>query len=285
MAASEIRYGISALMTDYYKQAEIDELMVDKSTGKIYYKREDGRVVSTSENIEHNRLCNSIAMSFHSNEIESNPSDYVLYHIFDTSEKINMLSNDVIDLGNDKEFVISKDVNGFFIRLHGTEEINVSVAVVDALSSPSVLKPSVAKFSFYLIKDGGVTSLETMDVPFNVLVFIPLENDTTKDMKIVPKSIQYENFSSSYEALSDEKKGQLKVLNLGNETFKVDVMDLITFAASIGSTTIATEDRTLLLHSIISMEEVSVYEDFIKSMDEYSSEEVLFRLRDETPGE
>lgn len=279
MAASDVRYGISALGTDKYKVAEADELMVEKSTGKMFYKREDGRVVSMSEDIEHTRLCNFVASSFLEKKIEPNPDEFVIYHRFDTQNRVNMLSADEVELGIVNEFVVAKDVNGFFVRFHGTEEMNASVRIVDALTKTPVPNASKAIFRFDLIKAAGVTSHEEVEVPFDTITFIEIENTDNVDAKVVPKSIQYTKFGQAYDFVSATKKGEIKTLNLGNETFKVDIIDFITISAALTTTPIATEDRLVTLHSVIPMDDVSSYLNFIKSADEYKDEEVVFKQR------
>ena len=265
MAASDVRYGISALATDYYNYSIEDELMVARSTGKMYYKREDGRVVSYDGNIDQNSLCNSIELAFSDNGITPNVNDYVVYHLINTSDLINMRSDTAFSIGIEDTFPITYHVNGFMVRLHSTDEANAAVAIIDGLTKSLISNPTSAEFKYKVYKSGGVIESRVVDVPFNRLCFIPIENTGSSDVSIQLDSVKFKNFGTAYDSyISTEKKYMLRMLNyetsqFGEEKYYTNTIDFITFASSLSSVPIIAGNRTLVLNSVISMADVDDY--------------------------
>ena len=107
---SELRYGISALDLKHKDYAVNDELMVSGQNGEMFYKREDGQIV-TSPNQTYNKhdLINSINDVFMThNEVVVSDGDYIVYNTIDVACRMNLISPETYMLKEESTFTSNK---------------------------------------------------------------------------------------------------------------------------------------------------------------------------------
>lgn len=257
---NKLRYGISALDLKYKEYSDNDELMVNGPNGKMYYKREDGQIVSY-DNLEYNKQSLVLALNgaIASSDIKIHPSenDYIIYHTIDISGKNDILSDTATEFNFESSFSISKSVKAFFIRVRGNNNTNSVVSFIESFMNDE----ESVKFTF-TIKAIGDTE-NSVDVEsggmFNdlLLVKIPdinVENITRYEVKI--KSIKF-NVKPTYNNLVDLQKELIDVVNNNNVKFEADGIDVISYLDDMSLAIIVSDVDKIKLFSIYTVYDIN----------------------------
>ena len=134
----DMRFATSFLSTKYRDQAVPGEAIMDKTTGELYFKREDGKVMSFHQNA---KMIHDLALELRILLVNNNDFVYPkenedAYYVYTNYDLVAMRDETLIDMGtedvdltasegqelekiNEMKFKVSGKTNGFFIN-HGT---------------------------------------------------------------------------------------------------------------------------------------------------------------------
>ena len=208
-----------------------DEVLIDKNTGEIYYKKKDGKIVPSNKSVPNTTL-NVLDLSG-----AISKSDVTV--LYPTSKSVVMVmmehrlvnEKSLIDKTpslEDFTFRVSKETNGFFFnpksRISDKNVIEILTALYNYKHSSSELKNASINYTInYYYKDGTKkTVTESANVRMNVTTFIHIgiEDINDKDeldyievilnsihSKIITDMVKDDVFttSSSVKYLADDK--------------------------------------------------------------------------------
>ena len=248
----DLRYGISALATEYRDIAEPDELLVHMKDGKMFYKRVDGQIVTAIHNYDRKSLLNDILETDASIDLPNNT--YVSYHTLDISgtndfSQVNPMNLNIEEI----EFKVPMGMHGFFVRIRGNEITNSAVNLIKAIYStigPYDKDPEVALVI-------GLSTFDTdseITIPcnFNTLTYIPFENDEEYTIRI--KAISYPKINSALNMLTDEQKAALIQMNMNNEKFESAIIDMVTFVTDVATLPIYKDEGKVSMQMLFPIE-------------------------------
>lgn len=223
-----MRYGISALSTDYHNVAEPDELMVQIFDGKMYYKREDGQIVTASRDYDRKTLLSDLVASGIKLNLKS--TEYICYNTVDISGGAHLQSTDEFDPKVDGvTFPVINGKSGVCIRVRGTDMVNaITTYLRNFYTSLGGKEKKIPEVQVTLVVNG--TEIQA-GLNFNQLGYIDLQTEEATSFYI--KSISFPRFEKYFAYLSTHRIGILSKLNMDNETFEASIMDVVTLNTDV----------------------------------------------------
>lgn len=217
----EMRYGISALSTEHHKVAEPDELMVRTQDGQMFYKREDGQIVTAVKDYDRKSLVSDLIST--GINIDLSKNQYIAYHTVDIAGVNTLIDAEVQPLDLDEvKFYLPETENCLCIRVRGNDVTNATVAYMKALTEDTE-------------EDDVIITLSTGDeikCQFNKLTLVRLSSAGI----VTIKSIQFPAIAKAYESLDVGQKNTIGAMNMNNDKYEaavIDVVELITDASKI----------------------------------------------------
>lgn len=236
-----LRYGISALDLSHKNFAENDELMIDSKSGKIYYKRPDGYIISADDNdYSPHELLDEIKKIN-----QQNPLSMDLKHLFNCHLKyftINLSGVNIKTTTSYTPFTSFSDnfkmhcrLNRIYFRIRGSNEVNKIMSIIESNNNYNGRCRVYGKIEYNTknssnaIIQTGVQSSES--VRFNKLSKLDFNVD------ISDASAQINNFflfnvegigcaiNNDYNALNTN--GILDEINNNNSTLEPTFLDII----------------------------------------------------------
>lgn len=257
---SELRYGISALDLKHKDYAVNDELMVSGQNGEMFYKREDGQIV-TSPNQTYNKhdLINSINDVFMThNEVVVSDGDYIVYNTIDVACRMNLISPETYMLKEESTFTSNKPNSGVFIRIRGNSATNSAISYLQSqyMSRHSEILPAVSVVMLVTELGTGINRKITINTDFDTLDFVnlypgvsPAVNCTGYQIKI--ESVKFPMLEVAYNDLSDTEKSLLSELNYGNTKLEADSIDFIYYTSDVTNPIIYNETDNIKLNYVV----------------------------------
>lgn len=267
MSNTKGRYGISALDTKYLEYAQPDEILIEGDTGHIFYKREDGQIVSYSDNKYTKETLVSAMQTAIGNsdtEFETADGDFLVYHTMKIAGTHNILRTTPFSF-NSKVFPISPAEGAFFVRFRGNDRTNSTLSFLDnqykAQNAGTTKKMVTLSFA---VEEVGDTPTDTasytinvdMDIDILVNVVIPstVTNRTSLSVKLI--SMKFPIALPAFDSLSDEKKNEMQELNLGNTVLEGEYIDFVTYVNDITEPTLYDNASNIKIEFILPMESV-----------------------------
>lgn len=244
----KLRYGISALSTEYRDYAEPDELMVRTRDGKIFYKRADGQIVTEVQDYRKNDILTDMIRT--GADLSHPENSYIAYHILDISGKTSMSSSDKVDVGlSESEFDVPAGINGFFIRVRGNKLTDGAVSFIRSIYEARY--PDDAKTSLDVsielnvrMETTGEESNVTIHCNFNELSYVKLDMEDSYTISIA--SIQYPKLYNALRTLTDEERNALNSMVM-NTKFEGAIIDLVRFVTDVSKSLIYKNDGQVML--------------------------------------
>lgn len=263
---NELRYGISALDLKHKDYAVNDELMVSGQNGEMFYKREDGQIVtSPGQKYNKNDLINSINEVFMThNEVTVSDGDYIVYNTIDVAGGMNLISSETYTLGEESTFTTNKPSSGVFIRIRGNSATNSAMSYLQSkyMSSHSEVLPVVSVVLDVTELGTGINRKISMNTDFDTLDFVnlypgisPTAECTGYQIKI--ESVKFPMVESAYNGLSDTEKSLLSELNYGNTRLEADSIDFIYYTSDVKDPIIYNETDRVKLNYVIPAKETN----------------------------
>lgn len=158
-----------------------DEVMIDKKTGRIYYKKPDGTIVPSTESIATTTL-NILELSAASNNsaikptypINKNSYMVMMSHVLGSSKSISTGSAALESF----KFRINKEVNGFFL--------NIKTRKTDANAAETLLTLYNTKYPTGVVDDNAKVNINIKYVSSTAAELI-----ITKDVDIRLNTIEF----------------------------------------------------------------------------------------------
>ena len=256
---NKMRYGISALDVKYKENALEDELLVDGYNGKMLYKRlSDGQIV-TWDNTEYTKeeLANRVSKAMIASNItvNTNKNDYVIYKTINISEKTDIQNVNVIDLGIDSRFIVSRDESVFFIRVYGNNTTNAITSFLENYNkskNENVEKMVTITFDVSDSINDEIVETISATLNFNELSSISLTDITTieNDYVVKVKTVKFSNVDTLINSLDESLLNSLYELNYGNTKFELSSIDFVYYSNDITLPSIYTDDQSKLKYII-----------------------------------
>lgn len=227
----ELRFGISALALSNKDHAVNDELMTRASDGKMYYKREDGNIVSyESSEYDRDGIVTTIKNITNTSTAWSSPADDSIAYYIANMAGNNIITSESIVL-DIPEIKASGHSNGVFIRLKPNANTSATIAFIDAYRRKENMMASFATLTYTVAIGSNPATEYTADVSIDKPVFIPFNNTVSTDATIKIKfvSINYSNLKSIVDSMQYETIQAAKAVNFMNAKIEVDRMDIITY--------------------------------------------------------
>ena len=257
---SELRYGISALDLKHKDYAVNDELMVSGQNGEMFYKREDGQIVtSPSQKYNKHDLINSINEVFMThNEVTVSEGDYIVYNTIDVAGRMNLISSETYMLDEESTFISNKPSSGVFIRIRGNSATNSAISYLQSqyMSNHSEILPAVSIVLDVTELGTGINRKITMNTDFDTLDFVnlypgisPTVDCTGYQIKI--ESVKFPMVEVAYNDLSNTEKSLLSELNYGNTKLEADSIDFIYYTSDVTNPIIYNESDNIKLNYVV----------------------------------
>lgn len=237
-----------------------DELMVDKNTGKIYYKKEDGSIVPSTESIS----TTTLNMLEFSSAINRNDSEFIypttnnstmvmLEHKMPTNESI--ISKPAL-LGT-FTFKMNKASNGFFINLKSRRNDNNIIETLLFLYNSkypnnTTLTNITLDFSVKYVSSTGAevikTKQEQLKLNLNKLIIIDAANTITELSDVAYIEIVLNSVVSPLitEMIVDPSYTALDISKTGDGNIEIESFDISAFMDKIDS--IPTDSNTTIVN-------------------------------------
>lgn len=248
----KLRYGISALSTEYRDVSEPDELMVRTRDGKIFYKRADGQIVTEVQDYGKNEILSDVVRT--GADLTHPDNSYIAYHILDITGKTSMSSADKVDVGlSETEFDVPTGVSGLFIRIRGNKLTNGAVSFIRAIYEaryPDDAKttPEVSIGLKVKVESTGVESDVSIHCNFDELSYVKIDMEEAYTVRIV--SIQYPKLYNALKILTNEELNALNSMVM-NTKFEGAVIDLVRFVMDVSKSPIYKNDGQIALGFIL----------------------------------
>ena len=248
MATDVVRYGVSLLDMKYLSDAQNDEVLIRGQDGRIFYKRDDGRVVTHNSDYNKNTLYDTMNVIHGIQKLTS--TDFLVYNTIDVTGLGTLNSSAVNNLNLGVAFPVSKNEDGFYIRIHGSEETNDAISLAKKIYAKShTINKSDATISVTLTT-GSQTKSVTVNANFNELTFVPV--NITADSTITVNSVKFVMIPTVLSSLTIKEKEILNEINFGNSTFEASCIDLVTFVSSIDSVIVKSSSNDKVRLNMIS---------------------------------
>lgn len=226
-----MRYGISALSTDYHEVCEPDELMVRQTDGRMYYKRDDGHIVTAPREYNRRDLMSDLVAT--GIKLDFNTTKYICYNTLDIAGKTNLYSPETFDLGTKSvAFPVDDGHNGICIRIHGTDMVGAVSTHIRTLydcwsGSARNKDPEV----LVTLEVNG----EDIQVgcKFDQLNLLDLGVDGPAVCYI--KSVSFPRMVAQFNYLSDHRKANLARLNMDNPIYEASYIDVVTVTTDVST--------------------------------------------------
>lgn len=232
----KLRFGVSALDLTHKDRAQKDEILVDGTVGKLFYKREDdGQIVSFDAlDYEKSALSTALRPMMGASSFKSVDTDFIVYYTANIAGKSELLTSKVTDVGlSDYRLNLSANESGFFIRVRGTNTTNAVASFLETIYKDTAVKNAVS-IIFTITEHGANDHVRKISVSckYNELTLVPLSavDGDAKDFDISIDSVAYPWLHNAYASLSDEQKADLQKLNFENAKFESDTIDIVTFS-------------------------------------------------------
>lgn len=227
-----LRYGISALSTEYREYAEPDELMVQTVDGKIFYKRADGQIVTEVPRYTKNDLIMDMVRT---RAVITIPETYYIgYHILRIAEKNDISDPAKQDVGlSAASFPVNDVENGFFLRVRGNSLMDGAMSFIRAIYETRYPEDSKSTYDISIeveVTTSGGASVSTIQCGYNELTFVKLDVEEAYSFKIL--SIQYPKLYNAIQILTPQERDALNSMIM-NTKFESAVIDLVRFIDTI----------------------------------------------------
>lgn len=251
---NEMRYGISALGLSHKEYAENDELLVEQSSGKMFYKRESDNQIVSFDNEKYSQETLPVAMNtaieLAKTYIKTNVNNFVTYHTIDISEKTDLLDDSEVNLSIGTKFNVSKDEGAFYIRIHGDTLTNTIMSYLEK-SYPTCNESMEIVFSIEETSTGTVQEV-VVYTKYNLLTLVKIpEVVDAVSYEVSVVSVRSMIAKSSYTAQSESIKNLLVALNNGNTKFESTTIDIVSYVSDISSSTIYNTDDNVKLELML----------------------------------
>lgn len=267
MAKDLIRYGISALSTKNHTDASNDELLVEQSSGEMFYKREDdGQIVSYNANDYSNReLQDVISASIALNPIHFDINDYMIYHVIDISGTNHMLDTSPIIFDNPYNFPVSKKEAICFFRVHGTNRTNALVSILESrlTGNKNTMRVTICVTDTLSENPSTESNMHIIECNFNKLTAIYLNefisaDSLVGDYQVSIHSIEFINLFDSYNLLTEGEKNAFNEFNMHNNKLEAAKIDFVSFMETTNQILPYADNGRLILHSIIKNSDIEI---------------------------
>ena len=267
MAKDLIRYGISALNAKNHINAVNDELLVEHSSGEMFYKRDDdGQIVSYNANDYSNReLQDVISASIILNPINFDINDYMIYHVIDISGTNHMLDTSPITFDNPYNFIVSKKEACCFFRIHGTNRTNALISILESRlnQNKNTIRLIIRVTDTLSEEIPDESNNHVIECNFNKLNAIYLNNFISTDSligdyKVSIQSIEFINLFDSYNLLTEGEKNAFDEFNMHNNKLEAAKIDFISFISTTSNILPYADNGRLILHSIIKNSDIEI---------------------------
>ena len=261
------RYGISALDLSHKDDAINDELMVQGTTGKMFYKREnDGQIVTDDIGIYDRNKFMRITKKAIGSGLTILPDDYAIYNTINISCKTNMMESSIFDLGLTRWFNVSPTESGFLISVTGNDMTNSAISFMkkyyENKNTTTNDTPDVS-ITYDVIENGisDTVRTEVASFNFNELVFVRIlpDGDTPESFSVRLSSISFPAMNTIYSLCSNQHKEELKKLNYGNGKFEASTINMITFTKKLDNAIIFDEKEQIAFKEISSVSDILNY--------------------------
>lgn len=220
------RWAFTALSYEHREHAVNDEIMIDKETGKFYYKRPDGTIVESESSKTTFQLIQEVSNVIHQVEDEgkfefpTSPSSIFVSATYPLSSRTTdtNIINDITPI-NDFEFLISKESNGFFAKVVSRE---IDSNYIELLTQMYNEKHSITdsnnctiEYNVQLTMNDASTLdiTKTSEVRLNNVSFVPVNKDelltdttyTINDIDVISVKVTKLSSDKIKEMVSDER--------------------------------------------------------------------------------
>lgn len=257
----DLRFGTSALHMDKKEYALNDEMLLDGTTGKIYYKRlTDGQIVSSdSLNYEKSTLSTALRPIMGVSSFKSDPTDFVMYYTANITEKSELLNSTAVDVGlSTHRFNVSAKESGFFIRVRGTDSTNSIVSFLETIYEDTAIKNAVSVI--VSITEHGKNDFShrvSVSCKYNELTLVeitPTDATNATNFDVVIESVAYPWLRNAYQTLTTEQKADIEKMNHGNKKLESDTIDIITFSSNVEASALYSSESRIQLNMVIPVE-------------------------------
>ena len=262
MAEKELRYGISALSTEYLEYAEDDEILI-RNDGKIFYKRQDGQVVSYDTH-DFNRETLSVSMNTALTKtgesfIDLVDTDSVLYSKIDLINLTNILDSRQQVFGRDYIFKVSPNEPGMYIRARGTATLNGVMEFIRSYwlaKNPNTMNINPITIYIKLTASDNTTTTMTVSCNIDELVYVKFALENVVEVQIV--GILF-NYLEMYESIPAEMRNQLIQINDSNAKYELTCFDVITYINNLDNAILnSKENKINMVSAVIGVEAETV---------------------------
>lgn len=238
----EARFGISALDLSHSDVAENDELMVEGLSGRMYYKRPDGTIVTYNDgDFSPTELLTEIDLVTRDKNIDIADTDYISYHTIDISGMTDILSNGDMSLQtNSESFPVASPENYFFVRVRGNK---ATTAITSVIENNFKSKSSDDTKSIRLIyRVVAVTATNnytdnadhTIELNFNELASVELPvitgvSGTILKYLVYIRAISFDGFVSKYGELTSAQQTAVTAYMKDATKYEATTIDVISF--------------------------------------------------------
>ena len=189
------RWAYTALSYEHREYAVNDEILIDKQTGKFYYKRPDGVIVESESSKSSFQIIQEISNVIHqvendgTFEFPTSTNSILVSATYPLSSRVDNL-NLIKDIGiiKDFEFFITKESNGFFVKVISREMdknfIELLTQMYNDKYSNANKNNCTMGYKIQLTMNDGSTmeSYKTSDVKMNTVSFVTLDkSELVKD--------------------------------------------------------------------------------------------------------
>ena len=255
MATEVVRYGVSLLDMKYKSDAQNDEVLIRGQDGRLYYKRDDGQIVSHDFDYTKNSLYDNLNNTRWLQKL--NTTDFLVYNTIDITGVAKLTSTVTKSLNLGVEFPISKNEDGFYLRIHGNEETNNIVSLAKKIYLKTHTTTAKDVTIIIAIKQGETSSNVTVKVNFNELTFIPVT--ITEDATISIVSVKMVLVATVLSALSDKEKEIINEINFGNTSLEASCIDLVTFTSDVDTVVVKDDESKVRLNLIGELSDYLAY--------------------------
>lgn len=251
--SEEMRYGISALSTKYKDVAEPDELLVREKDGKMFYKREDGQIVTASQCYDRKSLISDVLASG-IDVYNKDSSLYMAYHTVDITGKTNLLNTintDLVFKGN-TSFSLPTGKESFCIRIHGSDIVDTIADFTKLMYEKKHPEDTDPDLTITLrVTKNGSTNIMELSCKFNKLMYINLGEGACS---VEVTNIRCQKLAKAFNSLTGSQRTAMYEFNVGNRAFEATTIDVVTFIKNINDTPIYTTNGEVQLQMLIPVE-------------------------------
>ena len=250
MAIEDVRYGVSMLDMKNKAYAQNDEVLIRGDNAQMFYKREDGQIISQDQDYTKQTLFDNMNTTLQLTELTS--TDFLVYNTIDVTGIANLKETSTKALNLGVFFPFSTNENGFYIRIHGNEETNDAVSLIKQMyknkhgSLPSTADVQIGITLVY----GDYQETKIINLSFNELTFVPI---TTPDVRSIGiNSVRVRAIATEFSELTAKENEILNEVNFGNTKFEASCIDFVSFTSNLESVIVKSESNDRVRLNLIS---------------------------------